>query len=262
MMEKDRFDGKQAQPLVSVIMPAYNAERYIGEAISSVLSQTYKNWELLILDDCSSDRTAEIAEEFEKADPRIRLLRNPQNLGTARTRNRGFDLADGEWIALLDCDDVWHEKKLEKQLAVAGHSGADIIYCSYALMNENGTHLSVFLVPEATDYEAMLRESVLSCSTVLLSRPLLAEHRFSEAYYHEDYVLWLELLKAGYKAAASKEVLAKYRIVKGSRSNDKLKSAKNRWLIYRKTEMLPLPKAIHVFTAYVFHGVVKHRRIR
>lgn len=122
---------EKEEALVSVIMPAYNAEKYIEEAISSVVSQTYKNWELLILDDCSSDRTGEIAELFEKADPRIHLFRNSQNLGAARTRNRGLDLARGEWIALLDCDDVWHEEKLEKQLVIAGHSGADIIYCSY-----------------------------------------------------------------------------------------------------------------------------------
>lgn len=141
MYERERkIDGIRTAPLVSVIMPAYNAEKYIEEAVSSVLSQTYKNWELLILDDCSSDCTAEIAEYFASLDTRIRLLRNPQNMGVAKTRNRGFDIAKGEWIALLDSDDVWHSDKLEKQLAVAGRAGADIIYCSYALVNESGAH--------------------------------------------------------------------------------------------------------------------------
>lgn len=107
MYERERkIDGIRTAPLVSVIMPAYNAEKYIEEAVSSVLSQTYKNWELLILDDCSSDCTAEIAEYFASLDTRIRLLRNPQNMGVAKTRNRGFDIAKGEWIALLDSDDV------------------------------------------------------------------------------------------------------------------------------------------------------------
>ena len=174
MYERERkIDGIRTAPLVSVIMPAYNAEKYIEEAVSSVLSQTYKNWELLILDDCSSDCTAEIAEYFASLDTRIRLLRNPQNMGVAKTRNRGFDIAKGEWIALLDSDDVWHSDKLEKQLAVAGRAGADIIYCSYALVNESGAHLSDYIVPETTSYDAMLRESVLSCSTVL-SRGLCA----------------------------------------------------------------------------------------
>ena len=171
-------------PLVSIIMPAFNGEPYIGAAIRSVLAQSYARWELLILDDGSADRTAEIAEAFEKSDPRIRLFRNPKNLGAAQTRNRGFALTQGEWIALLDCDDIWHTDKLEKQLALA--SRGDILYCSYALIDESGKHLSDFLVPESTDYEAMLRESVLSCSTVLLRRSILAGQRFPTEYYHED----------------------------------------------------------------------------
>lgn len=119
---------------MSVIMPAYNAEKYIEEAISSVVSQTHENWELLILDDCSTDRTVEIAERFAGLDARIRLLRNPQNMGVAKTRNRGLDLAQGEWIALLDSDDVWHRDKLEKQLALAAQAGAELVYTSYELL--------------------------------------------------------------------------------------------------------------------------------
>lgn len=173
-MKQDALTGAaDRQPLVSVIMPAYNAEKYIGEAIASVCAQTYENWELLILDDGSGDRTAEIAQAYAQLDARIRVLRNPQNMGAAKTRNRGFDIAKGEWIALLDSDDVWHSDKLEKQLAVAGRAGVDIIYCSYALVNESGAHLSDYIVPETTSYDAMLRESVLSCSTVLLRQLIL-----------------------------------------------------------------------------------------
>lgn len=133
-MKQDALTGAAGrQPLVSVIMPAYNAEKYIGEAIASVCAQTYENWELLILDDGSADRTAEIAQAYAQRDARIRVLRNPQNMGVARTRNRGFDLAQGEWIALLDSDDRWHVQKLEKQLALAVHSGSRLLYTSYAL---------------------------------------------------------------------------------------------------------------------------------
>ena len=221
-------------PLVSIIMPAFNGEPYIGAAIRSVLAQSYARWELLILDDGSADRTAEIAEAFEKSDPRIRLFRNPKNLGAAQTRNRGFALVQGEWIALLDCDDIWHTDK----------------------------HLSDFLVPESTDYEAMLRESVLSCSTVLLRRSILAGQRFPTEYYHEDYVFWLELLKAGYRAIACTEVLADYRLVKGSRSSDKRNAAKNRWLIYRRVEKLSIWKSAAVFAVYACHALRKHRRAR
>lgn len=252
-------DG-QERPLVSVIMPAYNAEKYIAEAIQSVISQTYTNWELFVLDDCSTDGTAEIAEGFANADSRIHLLQNPQNMGVAKTRNRGFDIAKGEWIALLDSDDVWHVDKLEKQLALAPRG--DILYCSYALMDENGRHLSDFIVPEATDYEAMLWESVLSCSTVLLRRSILAGHRFSAEYYHEDYVFWIELLKAGYRAVACPEVLVDYRLVKGSRSSDKRNAAKNRWLVYRRVEKLSFWKSAFVFAAYACNALRKHGRAR
>ena len=248
----------QEQSLVSVIMPAYNAEKYIAEAIQSVISQTYTNWELFVLDDCSTDSTAEIAESFANADSRIHLIRNPQNMGVARTRNRGFDLANGEWVALLDSDDVWHSDKLEKQLAIAKETGAEIIYCSYSLMNENGKHLSDFIVPNTTSYGDMLKESVLSCSTVLIYREVLNNHRFSTDYYHEDYVFWLELLKSGFTATACCEVLADYRVVKGSRSNNKFYSAINRWKIYRKVEKLPLLKSVKVFTAYAVNGICKY----
>lgn len=261
MYERERkIDGIRTAPLVSVIMPAYNAEKYIEEAVSSVLSQTYKNWELLILDDCSSDCTAEIAEYFASLDTRIRLLRNPQNMGVAKTRNRGFDIAKGEWIALLDSDDVWHSDKLEKQLAVAGRAGADIIYCSYALVNESGAHLSDYIVPETTSYDAMLRESVLSCSTVLLRQLILREHHFSAEHYHEDYALWLELMRFGYRAVACREILMDYRVVNGSRSSNKFKSAKYRWEIYRDVERLSLPRSAQAFLTYALHGMRKHRR--
>ena len=261
-MNNDIADLKQAQPLVSVIMPAYNAEKHIEAAISSVLSQSYGELELLIIDDCSSDKSVEIAKGFERWDPRVRVLRNTQNMGVARTRNRGFDLARGEWIALLDSDDIWHVDKLEKQLELADKSNADIIYCSYSLIDEGGRHFSDFIVPETTSYDNMLRESVLSCSTVLLRRSILSGHRFSEEYCHEDYVFWLELLKAGFSAAASRDVLADYRIVRGSRSSDKLKSAKARWTIYRKLENLSLARSLRIFVAYALNGLAKYRRVR
>lgn len=247
------------RPLVSVIMPAYNAEKYIAEAISSVLSQSYTNWQLLILDDCSTDHTAEIAEDFEKADTRIRVLRNPRNMGVAKTRNRGMDMAKGEWVALLDSDDRWHDDKLEKQLVVADSSDADIIYCSYALTDESGEHLADYIVPETTDYNAMLKECVIGCSTVLLHYPILACNYFFRDYHQEDYALWLELLSSGYRAAGCRDVLMDYRIVKGSRSRNKLISAKNRWIIYRNVEKLPLTKSIRAFTAYALRGMAKYR---
>lgn len=126
------------RPLVSVVMPSYNSEKYIPEAIHSVIAQTYENWELLIIDDGSTDSTANIVKQFSDIDSRITLYSNSKNMGVALTRNKGMDLAKGSWIALLDSDDVWHKDKLEKQLELAKKAGADIVYCSYCLIDKYG----------------------------------------------------------------------------------------------------------------------------
>lgn len=252
---------KTAQPLVSVVMPAYNAEKYIGEAIRSVQSQTYKNWILLAIDDCSTDHTAEIIQSFANEDNRVRLIRNVHNLGAAKTRNRGFELAEGEWVALLDSDDVWYSEKLEKQLAKAMESGSEIIYCSYSLIDRCGNKISDYTVPEQTSYCEMLKESVLSCSTTLLAKSVVDKNRFSSDYYHEDLAYWLQLLKSGYSATACCESLAGYRILEGSRSHSKIQSAKNRWVIYRKAENLSWLKSISVFLTYVVRGLRKYKGV-
>lgn len=264
LQEKYTCHGQAAasHPLVSVVMPAYNAGKYIGDAIRSVQAQTYENWELLVIDDCSADHTVEIIQALANEDDRIRLIRNSQNSGTAQTRNHGLELSAGEWVALLDSDDVWHSEKLEKQLAVALRTNADIVYCSYSLMDDRSHHLSDFVIPETTSYRDMLKENVIGCSTVLMRRAILTGRRFSAEYYHEDYVLWLELLRDGYKAAADREVLTDYRIVKGSRSNDKLRSAKNRWMIYRRVEKLSWLKSLSMFLVYAVKGLKKYTDTR
>ena len=237
-------------PLVSVVMPAYNAEKYIGEAIRSVQSQTYTNWILLVIDDCSTDHTVDVVQAFVNTDDRIRLFRNTRNLGAAKTRNRG-----------LDSDDIWHSDKLEKQLAVALNSGSEIIYCSYSLISSDGQKISDYIVPTQTSYDDMLKESVFSCSTTLLAKSVVDNNRFSADYYHEDLVYWLQLLKKGYSASACCEPLADYRIVEGSRSHSKLQSAKNRWEVYRKVEKLSLLKSLSVFLSYTARGLRKYKRV-
>lgn len=248
-------------PLVSVVMPAYNAENYIGDAIRSVQSQTYTNWTLLVIDDCSTDNTVGVVSGFADTDDRIRLIRNTHNLGAAETRNRGFELAEGEWVALLDSDDLWHSDKLEKQLAEALNSGSDIVYCSYSLISNDGQKISDYVVPEQTSYDDMLKESVFSCSTTLLAKSIVDNNRFSSDYYHEDLVYWLQLLKKGYSASACCEPLADYRMVEGSRSYSKVRSAKNRWVVYRKVEKLSLIKSLSAFLSYSVRGLRKYRKV-
>lgn len=255
MSENDRA------PLVSVIMPAYNVGRYIETAIRSVMAQTITDWELLVLDDGSSDGTCAVAERLAAEDPRIRLLHNGTNLGAARTRNRGFDLCGGAYVALLDSDDFWHPDKLEKQLEQIERTGADFSCCSYAIVDAEGNRTkSDYIVPERVDFEKLLRENVIGCSTVLLRREIVEKHRFRADYFHEDYVLWLELLRAGYQAVGCTQVLASWRYIHSSRSFDKRRSAKNRWRIYRDYLKLPLLKRIVVFIRYAAAGLRKYGR--
>jgi glycosyltransferase involved in cell wall biosynthesis len=139
-------------PEIFVIMPAYNAGRFIEEAVRSVMAQTYSNWQLLVIDDGSKDDTVEVVQRLCREDSRITLLRNPQNMGVARTRNRGLDLCNGRYAALLDSDDVWHPEKLEKQLRLARETGADLVYCSYGIMDKNGKPAKGdYQVPGKTD---------------------------------------------------------------------------------------------------------------
>lgn len=258
-MEKENRIGDT--PLVSIIMPAFNAEQYIERAILSVLGQTMKNWELLVIDDCSRDGTVQIVQHLSKKDPRIILLKNEENVGVSRTRNRGIELSKGEYIAFLDSDDVWHGDKLEKQLLRMETAKADIGYCSYALIDEHDIKVHEdYIVPGQTDYESLLQENVIGCSTVIVKAAVAKAHPFRADFYHEDYVLWLHLLKKGFVAAGCPEVLVSWRHLNQSRSANKIKSAKKRWMIYRKCERLPLLKSIRLFCGYTTAGFKKYKK--
>lgn len=252
---------EDVRPLISVVMPSYNAEKYISEAIQSVLAQTYENLELLVIDDGSTDSTADIVRRFSKIDSRVTLYMNSKNIGVALTRNRGMDLAKGSWIALLDSDDVWHKDKLEKQVALAEKTGADIIYCSYFLTDENGKRISEFIVPSVTSYEEMLKCSVIGCSTAMFCSTSAGRYRFTNESFHEDYVFWLNLLRNGFEAVGCEEPLLDYRVVENSRSYNKIKSAKNRWIVYREVEKLSLKKAVCAFVSYTYNGIRKYKRL-
>ena len=249
------------KPLVSVIMPAYNAERFIDAAVRSVMAQTVTDWELLILDDGSRDTTAAIAEKLAAEDARIRFLPNEANMGVAKTRNRGFDLCRGQYVALLDSDDIWLPEKLEKQLALAEQTGADIIYCSYGIMDEEDHPVCEdFIVPPTVSFDQFLTKSVISCSTALLSRKIADRYRFMTQFYHEDLALWLQILQDGHQARGVTAVLARYRIMQGSRASNKLKSALNRWRIYRKHLGLSVGRSLSLLAEYAFLGLKKYRK--
>lgn len=249
-------------PTVSVVMPAFNAQAYIRQAIDSVRGQSFQDWELIVVDDCSTDQTRKLVAQYAQADGRIRLVENRENLGAAGTRNCGIAHSRGEYVALLDCDDYWHPQLLEKELACARQTGADIVYCSYAIVDEQGEKLcNDFLVPEKTDLESMLIRCVISCSTAMLRGQVARENPFPTGIYHEDIALWFRLLRDGAVARGVPEVLACYRQHSGSRAANKLKSACRRWTVYRSYLKLPFFKCVVLMLQYGYYGVLKFRRI-
>lgn len=252
---------KAAAPLVSVIMPAYNASEFIADSIQSVLEQTVSETELIVIDDCSTDETAAVVRRLAEADARIRLLPNERNLGTAQSRNRGLDHCRGTYAAFLDSDDIWHPKKLEKQLERIRETGADLVYTSYAIVDASGRRrCEDFLVPGSIDLDGLLKENVIGCSTVLLSHKAAGHFRFRNDFYHEDYVLWLQMLRSGCTAAGVREVLVDYRFHSDSRAANKLSSAAKRWQIYRSYLGLSRMKSIRYLSHYALAGLKKYKR--
>ena len=249
-------------PLVSVVMPAYNAAAFIEEAIDSVVKQTLQNWELIVIDDCSKDNTRDVVLAVAEKDSRVRLACNEQNMGVAKTRNRGLEMCGGQYVALLDSDDYWKPTLLEKMIARAEETTADIVYCSYEMVDEQGEKVcNDFVVPPETSFEESIVRSVITCSTVLMTSKLAKENRFPVNMYHEDIALWFQLLRDGAVARGVPEVLAAYRQRADSRSAGKLRSACRRWTIYRKHLRLPFFRSIGVMIRYGYYGLIKFRRV-
>ena len=251
------------KPLVSVVMPAYNCEKYIGQAADSVIAQSYPNWELLILDDCSSDSTLQLAEALSEKDKRIRVFHNETNLGAGNTRNRGAALAEGDWIAFLDSDDMWAADKLEKQLElVAQEDKAVLLFTGSGFMNERGEPLDYVLrVPRKIDRKRLLRQNLLSCSSVLVRRELLLRHPFpAQSDMHEDFAVWLQILGEEDYAYGVDEPLLIYRLSAASKSGNKLKAAGMNWRTYRRSG-LGFFRSLYYMGWYTVNGIRKYRQL-
>ena len=253
---------EHGEVLVSVVMPACNCEKFIEKAVRSVLNQTVRDLELIVVDDGSTDATEAILEKLAQEDDRIKLMVNAENLGVAKSRNHGLDLSCGKYTALLDSDDYWNEDFLEKMIARAEQTNADIVYCSYAMVGEEDEKVcNDFLVPEQASYEYSLIRSVITCSTVLLTKQMREKYRFPYGIYHEDTALWFQMLKEGAKACGVTEILAAYRQRSGARSSNKLKSAIRRWPVYRRHLGISVPKTLWLMFRYSVYGLIKYKRI-
>ena len=250
----------QREAQVSIIMAAYNAEKTISVAINSVLKQTYPNWELLVINDCSKDGTAEMVNAF--SDPRIRLLKNENNFGVSISRKRGMEEANGEWIAVLDSDDAWAPDKLEKQIRLAEETGAELIFTGSAFMDEEGNPINWQLhVPATLSYRSLLKQNLVSNSSVLVKTDLYRKHYAIGDEMHEDYAIWLGITREGKTAYGIDEPLLIYRVANTSKSSNKIKAAKMNWNTYRYVG-LNLVTACYYMCWYTVKGLLKYRHLK
>ncbi|GAA6361926.1 glycosyltransferase family 2 protein [Bacteroides uniformis] len=244
--------------LVSIIMPSYNAARFIGESINSVLLQTYSNWELLIVDDCSKDNSVEVVRKFANIDKRVVLFSLEKNVGAAAARNVAIEHAQGQYIAFLDSDDVWDEYKLEKQLAFMKQYSYAFTFSNYYIMEENGKKTeNIVKVPSSLSYHQYLRNTIIGCLTVIIDRQQTGDFKMPLIKSSHDMALWLLIMKRGFKAYGLKDVLAGYRLVSTSNTAKKWKAAKDVWKVYREIEGLSVLYAAYCFCGYAINAVLK-----
>ena len=247
--------------LISIIMAAYNAERTIEQAVDSVLSQTYPDFELLVVNDCSTDRTVELVKSIAAKDSRVRLISNVKNSGVSYTRKHGLEEAKGSWIAILDSDDVWAPEKLEKQIDLQRRTNADLLFTGSSFMDSDGQPINWYLhAPAEVTYHQLLKQNVLSNSSALVRKELYAKHYAVGDDMHEDFAIWLSILKEGRKAYGVDEPLLIYRIAKSSKSGNKVKAAKMNWNTYRYVGLNPI-EAFYYECWYVFNGLRKYRNL-
>lgn len=248
--------------LISIIMAAYNTEKTIEQAINSVSSQTYTNFELLVVNDCSKDRTVELVKDIVAKDSRVRLISNVKNSGVSYTRKHGLEEAKGDWIAILDSDDAWEPEKLEKQIVLQRRTDADLLFTGSAFMDSEGHPIDWCLhAPKEVTYRQLLKQNVLSNSSALVRKELYAKYYAIGDGMHEDFAIWLSILKEGKKAYGVDEPLLIYRIAKSSKSGNKVKAARMNWNTYRYVG-LNLMEAIYYECWYIFNGIRKYRNLR
>ena len=223
------------KPLISIIMPAYNSEKYIKQSIESVIAQTYENWELIVVNDASTDQTIGVINKLAEKDKRIKVISNIENLGVSKTRNKAITIAQSDWIAFLDSDDLWDEGKLEKQIAlIREYKNVALFYTGTAYVNMQGKEAEFVLhVPNKISYKELLKQNMISCSSVLIRKELVQKYKMPSDKLHEDYAVWLSVLKDDKCAYGIDEPLTIYRISTNSKSSNKLNAVKMQYRVYR-----------------------------
>ncbi|MGX5687481.1 glycosyltransferase family 2 protein [Arcticibacter tournemirensis] len=245
--------------LISVITPAYNVSKHITETILSVQKQTYKNWEMIIVDDCSEDNTFEIISDFSKQDTRIKVFKHKKNAGVAAARNTALNQASGEYIAFVDGDDLWTEDKLEKQLAFMQANDYALTYTDHQNFDsDSGAKRKIITAPKRMRANDILSNTAIACLTVMINRKKVGDFQMPLLGHTEDNCTWYEILKKGHTAYALPECLSLYRVGNSSLTKNKSIAAKQQWNTYRKYFKFSVIKSAYYFSMYAVNAIIRH----
>lgn len=244
--------------LVSIVTPNYNSSKFIDETINSVLAQSYQDWEMLIVDDCSKDNSAETILNYSKKDNRIKLISLKENLGAAEARNIALKEAQGRFIAFCDSDDVWLPHKLERQIQFMLDNKIPISFTEYGVWSEDlSKEYYAIQVPKSVGYQQYLKNTIIGMSTAMIDKTMVETFMFYNIRTRQDTYLWITLLKRGLTAYGIQENLVKYRIRKKSISANKIKAAKRVWFLYYRLEKFSFTKTLYYFFWYGFNAIRK-----
>lgn len=244
---------------ISIITPAYNAEQYIAETIKSVQNQTFSDWEMIIVDDCSTDDTYKLSYSFSEKDNRIKIIQHEKNCGVAAARNTALDAAKGDYIAFLDSDDMWMPEKLEKQLAFMENNRYALTYTKYQIYHTSSNKLGkIITVPKRMTYKSIFGNTAIACLTVMVNRKMVGAFHMPPLNHTEDQCTWQEILSRGYIAYGLDENLALYRISDKSLTGNKIISIKRQWSTYRNYHKFSVLRSCYYFICYAFSALFKH----
>lgn len=243
--------------IASIITPSHNCAPFISETICSVLNQSFSDWEMIVVDDCSTDESVEVIQSFVEQDSRIRLIQLSKNTGAAVARNTAIEAANGRYIAFLDSDDLWLPNKLETQLQFMQDKDIAFSYSAYEKVDEQGQPLGLMGVPDKVNYDQLLKCCVIGCLTAIYDTHKLGKVYMPLIRKRQDFGLWLRLLSKVDYAYGIQQPLAQYRVRSGSISSKKSNAAAYTWRLYREVEQLNLLKASYYFSHYAVRGVLR-----
>ena len=247
------------KPAVSIIMPAYNSQEFIERAISSVSGQSFSGWELIIIDDASSDSSLDIIDKWTVSDERVHLIRLKDNSGAAVARNVGIEAANGRYIAFLDSDDSWFPNKLEQQLKFMDQRNSEFSCGSYHIVRPDGTHVGSAYVPLEADYYSVLRSPRIGCLTAMYDTQRIGKIYMPLIRKRQDFGLWLRILKKTGVVHGIQEPLASYLVRDDSISANKVDAARYTWRIYRDFEQLGLVRSLYYFSHYAVRNGLRSK---